>query len=182
MISRPLTIEFTLLGYLRAGPLHGYQLYQCLQEPGGLGQVWRIKQAHLYALLGKLEEAGFIQGALQVQETRPVRRVYQLTLEGQETYNKWVITPVNTPRQIRQEFLAKLYFAQREGEKTILTLVDNQLTVCLHWLERHHEQLITAPGETFKQVVWRYRLGQIQATLAWLQQLKSDASKLTHTP
>lgn len=173
MTSRPLTKELALLGYLRSGPLHGYQIHQCLLQPDGPGMVWRLKQAQLYALLGKLEEAGFIQSSLQAQETRPTRRVYQLTAQGQAAYNKWLLSPVNTPRQIRQEFLIKLYFAQQEKDETVSVLVDNQLSVCQSWLDLFRDQLATTPVDSFMHIVCQYRLGQIQATFAWLQQLKN---------
>lgn len=174
--SLPLTMELGLLGYLRHGPLHGYQIHQRLLEPDGPGMVWRIKQAQLYAHLGKLEENGLIQSTLQPQETRPTRRVYRLTKEGQDAYDKWVVFPVSTPRRIRQEFLVKLYFAKWENQQTAIDLIDNQFLVCQGWLELHQKQLTTAPAGSFPLVVYQYRLGQIHATLAWLEQLRSDAS------
>jgi DNA-binding PadR family transcriptional regulator len=176
-ISHPLTIELGLLGYLRPGPLHGYQIHQRLQEQDGPGLVWRIKQARLYAHLGKLEEAGFLQSSMQPQETRPTRRVYRLTKEGREVYDQWMVTTVSTPRQIRQEFMVKLYFAQRESPQTVITLLDNQLSACQNWLEMYQQQLKAAPEGSFRWRVHQYRIGQIQATLAWLQWLKADSSK-----
>lgn len=178
-ISHPLTVELGLLGYLRPGPLHGYQIHQRLQEPDGPGLVWRLKQAQLYALLEKLEENGLLQSTLQAQETRPTRRVYRLTRDGREVYEEWVVTAVSTPRQIRQEFMVKLYFAQRESPQTVIALLDNQLSVCQSWLEMYQQQLTAAPEGSFRWQVHQYRIGQIQATLAWMQRLKSDSSKNT---
>lgn len=171
--SNPLTIELGLLGYLRPGPLHGYEIHQRLLQLDGPGMVWRIKQAHLYALLGKLEEIGLIQSTLQAQETRPNRRVYRLTEAGQDAYWKWVTAPVSTPRQIRQEFMVKLYFAHRENQEIATALIENQLSVCQGWLENHQEQLNATPGESFSRSVYQYRLGQIQAASGWLEQLKA---------
>ena len=182
MKSPPLSIELGLLGYLRSGPFHGYQIHQHLQKYDGPGLVWRVKQAQLYAQLGKLAEAGYIQCSLQAQETRPTRRVYQLTEIGKEVFEQWVVTPVSTPRQIRHEFMVKLYFAQRENPQTVITLINNQLSLCQHWLAMRHEQLTTSPAGSFSHLIGQYRLGQIQATLSWLQQLKSDLSKNISSP
>ena len=41
MIRQPLTIEYALLGFLRQQPRHGYEIYQQLSDPTGLGLVWR---------------------------------------------------------------------------------------------------------------------------------------------
>lgn len=169
MTSRPLTIELALLGYLQQVSLHGYQIHQRLLEPDGLGQVWRLKQAQLYALLEKLEEAGFIQGTLQAQETRPARRVFHLTPTGQEMLQAWLFSPVTRPRQMRQEFQAKLYFAQIQGHAACARLIAVQRQACQKWLA---EQKISAQQESASGAyVWlvdQYRVGQIQAMLDWL--------------
>jgi DNA-binding PadR family transcriptional regulator len=112
MIRRSLTIEHALLGILQQGPLHGYQLHQRLSDPAGLKRVWYVKQAQLYALLWKLEEAGYITSSIQQQETRPPRRVFHLTDSGDEAFKTWLYSPVQRPRQVRQEFQAKLCLHQ----------------------------------------------------------------------
>lgn len=169
MIAHPLAMELALLGYLRHEPLHGYQIHQRLLEPDGLGQVWRLKQAQLYALLEKLEATGLIVGAIQVQEARPARRVYRLTSEGQETFATWLKTPVSTPRQMRQEFQAKLYFAQLEGKRACAQLIAAQQQACRNWIESH--QVLAehhCASNTYTWLVDQYRVGQIQAMLNWL--------------
>ena len=60
MVSRPLSIELSLFGFLRAGPLHGYQIHQKLSEATRLGLIWRLKQSRLYSLLDKLDLITFV--------------------------------------------------------------------------------------------------------------------------
>jgi PadR family transcriptional regulator, regulatory protein AphA len=170
--SRPLNIELALLCYLRQGSLHGYQIHQHLLETGGLGQVWQVKQANLYSLLSKLEEAGFIIGSLEVQHARPNRFIYHLTKAGDEAYLQWLITAVNTPRQMRQGFMAKLYCAMQEGAQFVLTLVENQRLVCQRWLDNQNLLLSTIANDLYNRQIHQYRLGQIQATYNWLQNIK----------
>ena len=55
MVRRPPGIELVLLGFLREGPMHGYQIFQMFSEPNSLKLVWELKQSQLYALLTKLE-------------------------------------------------------------------------------------------------------------------------------
>jgi hypothetical protein len=40
------------------------------------------------------------------------------------------------PLVIRQEFMAKYYFARQEGKEMASKLVDMQRTVCQQWLEK----------------------------------------------
>jgi PadR family transcriptional regulator, regulatory protein AphA len=170
MVRRSLTIEHALLGFLQQGPLHGYQLHQKLCDPAGLKQVWYLKQAQLYALLGKLEEAGYITATIQPQETRPARRVFRLTPAGQDAFQDWLFSPVLRPRQMRQEFQAKIYFAQYSGGEACARLIAVQCQACQHWLaaQKTYAERESAAND-YAWLVDQYRVGQIQAMLDWLK-------------
>jgi PadR family transcriptional regulator, regulatory protein AphA len=178
MVRRSLTIEHALLGYLRQGPMHGYQLYQQLGEPAGLKQVWYLKQAQLYALLSRLEEDGYITGSIQPQETRPARRVFRLTEAGESAFQCWRSSPVPRPRQMRQEFQAKLYFARQAGQEVCDRLITAQRQACQQWLS-DQKTLAALEGEQqgFTWLVDQYRSGQIQAMLDWLDLCASAAGR-----
>jgi PadR family transcriptional regulator, regulatory protein AphA len=174
MVRRQLTIELGLLGFLQQGPLHGYQVYQQISSSAGLQIVWKLKQAHLYALLARLEEAGFITGSIQQQETRPARWVYHLTGTGELAFLEWLGAPVASPRLIRQEFQAKLYFARQVSPEALNILVNRQRAVCQRWLDDQLEMVAQARGtDRFTEIVCQYRIGQIRATLSWLDSIKT---------
>ena len=169
MVRRSLTIEHTLLGFLQQGPLHGYQLHHQLNDPDGLGRVWRLKQARLYALLDRLEEEGYITSSLQQQETRPARRVFQMTAHGQDAFQAWLSTPVHTPREMRQEFQAKLYFSRLAGREAAAQLITAQTQACQQWLTVHKSAASEENnGKSYVWLVDQYRIGQIHAMLDWL--------------
>lgn len=169
MVRRSLSIEYALLGFLRQGPTHAYQLHQQFCDPAGLKQIWYLKQAQLYALLSKFEKAGFISASIQQQETRPARRVFQLTRSGQKVFQDWITSPVLKPRQMRQEFQAKLYFARIEGSAVCESLISLQRQVCRQWLTLQSKSTEQDSLENvFSELVDRYRSGQIQAMLDWL--------------
>src|SRR5947209_20400002 len=111
----PLALEHALLGLLRRQPMHGYELYQRLTDPAGLWLIWRMKQSQLYALLTRLEAEGYLAADLQLQDARPPRKIFHLTRAGRERFLAWVRAPVPHGRELRQDFLAKFYFALREG-------------------------------------------------------------------
>jgi DNA-binding PadR family transcriptional regulator len=175
MVRRPLTLELGLLGYLQQGPLHGYQIYQLISDPSGLNLVWKLKQAHLYSSLVRLDEAGYIAGSIQQQETRPARRVYRLTGKGEAALQEWLSSPVNTPRQMRQEFQIKVYFARVAGNESLGSLVHQQRAVCQQWLDAQLALAAQSEGlNSFTHAVYQYRAGQIRATLTWLDALETD--------
>ncbi|MBE2239388.1 MAG: PadR family transcriptional regulator [Caldilineaceae bacterium] len=164
-----LTIEQALLGFVYARPLHGYEIYRQLSSANGLWQVWRLKQSQLYALLTKLEGEHYLTATLQPQDARPPRKLYALSEAGRNAFDQWLKTPVPHGRQMRIEFLAKLYFAQRHDSVMALQLLDQQVFVCHQWLEAHQEQAAGKPGEDFfVYAVQQFRTSQVEAFLAWL--------------
>jgi PadR family transcriptional regulator AphA len=166
----PLTIEHALLGYLRHGPLHGYELHRRLAEGDGLGQVWRLKQGHLYALLARLETEGCVASRVLPQDSRPARREYTLTAAGRERYQAWIQQPVARGREFRLEFLAKLYFARQEPPPTLERLLAAQRAALEEWRGQLQARAADLPQHSYERLVEHYRLGQLGAMLAWLDE------------
>jgi len=161
------TIGYALLGFLRQRPLHGYAIHQQLSDPVGLGQVWQLKLSQLYALLGKLEEVDYVTTEVEMQTSRPPRKLFHLTAAGEEAFAMWVRGSVTHGRHLRLEFLVKLYFARQEGTTVALQLLANQRAQCQLWLSAEQAKVEESAGE-YGRLVHRFRLGQIQAMLAWL--------------
>jgi DNA-binding PadR family transcriptional regulator len=168
-LSSPLTTEHALLGFLRQQPMHGYEIYQRLSDPNGLGPVWRLKQSQLYALLAKLEEESYLTVTVELQDTRPPRKIFQLTEAGRAAFLAWVESPVPHGRTLRLDFLAKLYFAQREGPEIALHLIEAQRALCRSWLTAQQQEAHALSGaRPYEWLVHQFRIGQIEAMLAWL--------------
>lgn len=168
MVRRPPGIELALLGFLRAGPQHGYQIHQTLSNRDGLGLVWHLKQSQLYALLTKLEKDGYITSVLQNQEPHPPRRVFTLTASGSTAYLDWLTSPVALPRLVRQEFLAKLYFLRGEDSSAEL-LITRQRETCQRWLDEFKRQAAQSASGSYGWLTFQYRIGHIESIIAWLE-------------
>jgi DNA-binding PadR family transcriptional regulator len=163
------SLELALLGLLRTHPRHAYELHQELQGAEALGIVWHLKQGNLYALLAKLEEAGYVASALEPHGTRPPRKMLQLTAHGWEAFTQWLESPVEHGRDFRLEFLAKLYFAAQEGEGAVRTLLARQRASCRGWVSELERQVqAIAPEWPFERLVLQFRSSQLDAILAWL--------------
>ena len=162
-------VEHALLGLLRARPMHAYEMHQQLVQAEALGLVWRLKQGHLYALLARLESAGLITASTEAQGTRPPRRMLALTRAGEASYAAWLAAPVAHGRDFRLEFLAKLYFAAREGPAAVRALVDRQRATCEGWLADLRAQARdVADDRPYDALVLEFRAGQMAAILPWL--------------
>ena len=73
-------LEAVVLGVLREGGRHGYEIARRIREidEGALN----AREGRLYPLLHRLEADGLIAGQWVPQESRPPRRVYSLTAAG----------------------------------------------------------------------------------------------------
>ena len=170
----PLSTEYILLGLAARGPVHGYDLHKQLGTLDGLSAIWRVKQSQVYALLDKLENMGYLHGEAVPGTAAVLRKQYHLTDAGRRAFEAWMNSPVQHPRQMRQEFLARLYFAQQSGVPATRQLIDAQYAACQSWqknirdaLEHNKEPL------NFQRVVDAYRLSQINAIMDWLDRCRT---------
>lgn len=170
MVKLPLSMEYALLGFLRDGPSYPYEVHQQLERTAMLHMVWNLKQRQTYALLERLEEAGYLASETVLQGRKPPRRMLQLTATGQVAFQAWVVQPVEHGREFRQEFMAKLYFAQREGVETVAALIERQRDACRGWLAAFQDQLNSiSASDPLDGLVVAFRLGQVESILAWLE-------------
>jgi DNA-binding PadR family transcriptional regulator len=171
----PLSLEYILLGFLDQNPIHGYDLHKKLSTLEGVALVWHIKQAQMYALLERLEAEGLISARIIPGEAHPARKEYRITSSGKEQFRSWRITPVDHSRDMRQEFMAKLYFASAAGKADALRLLDEQMLVSLKWLVENQNHLDEPEGQSrFEELLFRYRVAQAKTTLEWLEQCRSE--------
>ncbi|NTV75719.1 MAG: PadR family transcriptional regulator [Holophaga sp.] len=170
--SAPFTLELTLLGILDRTPMHGYNLCKAVQALDGFGLIWKIKQSSLYALVDKLEAKGLLSGTLIEGESHPSRKHLQVTPAGRAAFEAWVDSPVDSIRNMRQDFFARLYFARSTGPARARALVRAQREACLAWLEDLRGRLRAGGGDHLKAVL-SHRIHIVEATLAWLDEYES---------
>jgi len=165
--SAPFTLELTLLGILERTPMHGYNLCKAVQTLDGFDLVWKVKQSSLYALVDKLEAGGLLESDLVPGESHPSRKELRVTPTGRAALAAWVDSPVDSVRQMRQDFFARLYFARQSGPARARRLIRAQRDACLGWLVDIQGKLDRGGGD-YLQVVLSHRLRIVQATLQWL--------------
>jgi PadR family transcriptional regulator, regulatory protein AphA len=171
--KNPLSLEFVLLGFITQGPIHGYDLYKKLCDPDGIALIWRVKQSYLYAMLDKLEKDGMLTSRTIERNTFPSRKEFQITGKGRDNFHYWLTSPVQHGREMRQEFLAKLYFAQSTSSVSYRDLKKAQLKICHEWISAIESELTQLSGQqNYAKIILNYRISQTQAMLEWLKQLK----------
>jgi len=174
-LPAPLSLEYILLGFLCQSPIHGYDLYKKISHFEGISLVWHIKQSQLYALLDRLEADGLLTSTMIPGEAHLLRKEFQVTPLGRQSFLAWVTCPVGHGRDMRQEFLAKLYFAEKSGAEAGLELIEEQKVVCVEWLSSLHISFsVTTDDQRYQRMIFQYRISQTQAMLEWLDYCRSE--------
>lgn len=183
MVKTPLALEHALLGFVRERPMHAYEIFQTLAQSEELGLVWRIKQSQLYALLARLEDAGFLASTIETQDTRPPRKILHLTASGEAALTRWLVAPVQHGRDFRLDFLAKLYFARRDPGGALPTLLTAQRAASEALIAQLQDRVAAlAPGRVYDRLVLLFRVGQLAAILDWLATCEAELSAAEPLP
>jgi PadR family transcriptional regulator, regulatory protein AphA len=180
--------EHALLGLivLAGGEAYGYELARRFSAEDPLGEVFRLEQAMLYQHLKKLERLGWLTMELQPQEARPPRRMYGITAAGRAELDRWLREPVARTREIRLEFLVKLFLAIQLDRALASRLVTEQLAVCRQLVASIEGQMqmaaLDAPAPDavpegderfFERIVLELRRDQTRAAAAWLERIEA---------
>jgi DNA-binding PadR family transcriptional regulator len=185
--SAGMPAEHALLGLLalrESGSGHGYELARSFGPDAPLGNVIRLEPGMVYHHLKKLERLGWVEVAPGGAPERPARRPFALSPTGQQELLRWLAEPVAHTREIRLEFLVKLYLALQLKPALAIRLVDEQRAICSYLIEslskKRHEGRSSrsdAPGVIrFGEMVLDMRVAQTEAALAWLDRVRREAA------
>ena len=164
------TLYLSLLGFFINKPNYGYDLYKHISKETSFYKIWYLKQSQFYGFLERLFNEGFLSQEMIEGDQYPDRKLFTITESGIQQLENWIIIPVKRGRDMRQEFIAKLFIAQKIYKVKTELLVENQIGVCYQWLEEQDVFLLNEKDQ-FQILLINYRKKQIQAMLDWLKQI-----------
>jgi DNA-binding PadR family transcriptional regulator len=96
-IDRSLTnAELSILSLIVERDMHGYEIESLIQERG-MRNWTEIGFSSIYHILGALENAALIRShAMPAPGRGPARKVYEVTTEGRERYEREVLAALGT--------------------------------------------------------------------------------------
>jgi DNA-binding PadR family transcriptional regulator len=165
--------EYALLGLLALSDdrRHGYDLSREFQPGGALADVIRLEPGMLYHHLKRLEGRGWAEADRQPIPNRPPRQSYTVTAPGVAALDSWLTEPVSHTREIRLEFLVKLYLAHLRDPELAKRLIAEQRAILASLAASLRAQVDELPANAFPAAVNTLRLAQTDAALAWLDAL-----------
>lgn len=160
--------EYAVLGLLRQRPAYGYELQRRLSGGQGLARVCPVEPAMVYAILKSLSGLELIDGEWD-NSTYPPRAVYATTPEGDATFQRWLQQPVARLRQIRHDFMIKLFFVLEEGPGDAAELIDRQIEACSDYERDIETGVAEADDSSFDAIAVQSRIVAVRGTLEWLR-------------
>src|SRR5208283_4665116 len=103
-----MSLDHAILGFLRYGPLSGYDLKERFDL--SVQHFWPADQSQIYRILAKLDEKGYTRVKVVEQENRPDRKVYTITKAGREELRHWLTTPLEMD-DVRSASLVQVFFS-----------------------------------------------------------------------
>jgi PadR family transcriptional regulator AphA len=167
--------EYAILGLIRERPTYGYEIKKQLVD---LERVCPIEPAMVYAILRSLAGFELIDGTVD-DTTQPPRSVYEITERGDAQFQRWLRRPVGRIREVRLDFLIKLYFALREDPALARQILAAQVEAVHDYaaeLEQEREQQ-TPSTDAFARILMESRLSAARITLEWLEHSLDELSR-----
>jgi len=162
---------YAILGLLREQPMHGYEIAQHFKPEEDLGQVVPADMSTIYTFLKDLQEHGLIRGEKVTVGARPPRNVFSLADEADAFFLEWLRRPVARMREVRLDFLLKLYFVQQLGAAEAKALVKAQTAACREYLERQRTHTRAIDPTSFESLVLESKLTAAESMLEWLTRI-----------
>jgi DNA-binding PadR family transcriptional regulator len=158
--------QLLLLGLLRQGDSHGYELHQFIED--NLSFCTHLKKPTAYYLLEKMEAKGWIAEDAEQVGNRPPRRVYRLLPAGEAAFHDMLRQSLSTytsatfPGDVGVAFLDAL-----EPADALACLADRRRA-----LVDHLDQTSQAPAHSGSlQYVIDHEVRHLRLELEWLDEL-----------
>jgi DNA-binding PadR family transcriptional regulator len=119
-----MSLKHALLGLLTYRPMTGYELKQFFDV--SIQHFWNAELSQIYPTLKALEENGYVEMHLEIQQNRPNRKVYEITDGGRDEFVRWVREP-QMPADLRDPFLIKIFFGTEIPTDDVLVLLRRQM-------------------------------------------------------
>lgn len=174
------TPEYVILGLLESQSCHGYQLLEHFRQPERLGRIWKLSNSRIYSLLKTLERKEWIDGREEDSVDAPMRTVYWLTNVGRAHLYDWlnVVQPSASTRNIRTEFLSRLYIA-RILNQPIQPIIDAQRHACEAQLDQLNALASEDDADSIGELALALQIDEMRVITTWLDRCQQTFVEVT---
>ncbi len=109
-----MSLPHAILGLLMDHPMTGYDLKLLFDKE--LNSFWPAQMSQIYRELGTLEAKDWVDSKIEMQETRPDRKVYTVNAAGKQIFAEWMNQfPRSLLSPCRDEFALRVFLGGRSS-------------------------------------------------------------------
>jgi DNA-binding PadR family transcriptional regulator len=172
-VTRRLTLtEYAMLatlGHFAPREASGYDLKKFVD--GALGFVWGPSKTQLYAVLGRLVDAGLAKRRDVAQRARPNKQLYRISEDGRATVRAWLDQTERESDPDRSIFMLKFFFGSQAESGAMaaqLAAFRDLYALRLATYEEMRTSIETAATrDEFTYRALRYGIARAQAAVGW---------------
>jgi DNA-binding PadR family transcriptional regulator len=167
--------DWIVLAVIVEEPRHGFSVARELAPDAPIGQVWTVRRPLVYRSLEYLAGDRLVEASRTEPGAQgPHRTVYRATRTGSARLARWLDEPVDHPREVRAELLAKFVLRARRN-KMLTPLAQRQLELFAPVTEGLTRATRRATGAD--RVVARWRLESTRAIARTLEAIIADEAR-----
>lgn len=133
--------SFVVLGMLNIGARSGYDIKRAVALSAK--HFWKISPVQVYPELQRLEAGGLVAGQDDPDSARK-RRTYELTDAGREALREWITNGEDSPFELRDAGLLRLFFADAVEREDAIECVRMMRERSENLLSEFREQILPA--------------------------------------
>lgn len=161
------TTELVILGILMNDSMHGYEIKKFLL--GNLKNIWHIGTSQIYLILQRLEKNKMVFGTVTYQENRQSKKIFTITDDGKGKFIEWVQSPTKHVRNIRTDFMTKLFFIKHLQLHGGMKLIEAQIDSLINIRGKVKQEYKNKTNE-YGKVVLGFKISQLNACISWLKE------------
>lgn len=167
-----MALDIILLGVLRAGPLHGYELKRRVQRP----TLATLSNNSLYPTLKRFEDAGVLSTIIEEQVGKPARKVYAITAAGRRRFAELISSLPPEKASNEEEFLVRLGFFHEITPQQRAAILHARKTVLEAWVDKVGElrsEALAASVGGWRIEAMTEQIARVQRELDWISELSN---------
>lgn len=163
--------KLMLLGLLRTGESHGYQLMEILDTHTGMSID--LKKPTAYRLLDEMMQDGWLDSHEEKEGKRPTRTVYSLTSEGESQFKNLLRTCLAQYQPAEFHHDIGLMFLGVLPQEEVLNLLEKRLSI----MNEHRENLRSSVEAHGGSSILKHHLNHLNLDRSFIKDMLTDIEK-----
>ncbi len=170
-----MSVKLAILGILKRGPVHGYELKSVIERE--MGDWTSIAFGSVYFALKKLTENGYVEQSFTDNNgNRPSKIIYRITDEGEIEFTRLLREIWNNSDRQYFTFDIALFFSKYITKPEALNFIDTRIAE-IDFAEKHvefhkNEQISKEGIPPVAEAIFTHTLSHLSAEKKWLEDIK----------